>query len=196
MVKLNEKQEIIDLVEKPESFVSDEAVIGIYYFKQVDVLKQALEFVVNNKIIKGGEYQINDGILRMMGQGKTFKTATVTEWMDCGKKEVCLDTNAKMLAFKKSEGTLPEHTHLTKENTQIIEPCFIAEGVTLTNCVIGPYVSIGANTKIANSHVKNSIIQSQTTISNAQLENAMIGNHVIFNGAFSSVSLGDYSVLE
>jgi glucose-1-phosphate thymidylyltransferase len=33
-------------------------------------------------------------------------------------------------------------------------------------------------------------------ISNANLDNAMIGNHVYFDGDFTSISIGDYSVLE
>jgi glucose-1-phosphate thymidylyltransferase len=33
-------------------------------------------------------------------------------------------------------------------------------------------------------------------IKNAKLDNAMIGNHVNFDGNFTSISIGDYSVLE
>ncbi|MBT8394713.1 MAG: nucleotidyltransferase family protein, partial [Bacteroidia bacterium] len=39
VVKLNDNNEIIELVEKPQKYVSDLAVIGIYYFKDVGVLK-------------------------------------------------------------------------------------------------------------------------------------------------------------
>ena len=99
MVSLNEKHEIIELVEKPTEFVSDQAVIGIYYFKDVAVLKNELQYVIDNNIINGGEYQINDGIKRMMANGNIFKTGTVDEWMDCGNKEVTIATNKKMLGF-------------------------------------------------------------------------------------------------
>ncbi len=196
VVNLNDRDEIIELVEKPSEFVSDQAVIGIYYFKDVGVLKEELQYVLDNNIIHGGEYQINDGIKRMMADGKIFKTGTVDEWMDCGNKEVTVETNAKMLGFL-AEGNEPLLSNtLQNENATIVEPCFIADDVILKNCSIGPYVSIGKGTIIEDSTVKNSIIQSQTVIKNATLDNAMIGNHAHFDGQFTNVSIGDYSQLK
>ncbi|GAB5400697.1 MAG: sugar phosphate nucleotidyltransferase [Aureisphaera sp.] len=196
VVNLNEKEEIVELVEKPAEFVSDQAVIGIYYFKDVGVLKNELQYVLDNDIIHGGEYQINDGIKRMMANGNIFKTGTVDEWMDCGNKEVTVDTNAKMLGFL-AEGTEKLISNsITKENATIVEPCYISDDVVLKNCTVGPYVSLGKGTIIEDSIVKNSIIQSQTVIKNATLDNAMIGNHAHFNGKFTNVSIGDYSQLK
>ena len=196
VVNLNEKDEIVELVEKPETFVSDQAVIGIYYFKDVAVLKNELQYVLDHNIINGGEYQINDGIKRMMADGKVFKTGTVTEWMDCGNKAVTIETNQRMLGFLEKDGEPLVAASATLENANIIAPCFIGENVVLKNTTVGPFVSIGNNTVIENSTVKNSLIQTNTKISNANLDNAMIGNHVVFNGNFESISIGDYSVLE
>lgn len=196
VVNLNEKDEIIELVEKPETFVSDQAVIGIYYFKDASVLKDQLQYVLDNNIINGGEYQINDGIKRMMADGKTFKTGTVSEWMDCGNKEVTVETNRRMLGFlaEASEPLVSDTVRL--ENSEIIEPCFIGDDVVLKNSVVGPFASIGKGTVIEDSTIKNSIIQTQTTIKNAILDNAMIGNHAHFDGKFTNVSIGDYSQLK
>jgi len=196
VVKLNENNEITELVEKPTEFVSDQAVIGIYYFKDVAELKKELQHVIDNNIINGGEYQINDGIKRMMAQGKVFKTGAVDEWMDCGNKEVTIETNRRMLGFlnESKEALISESINST--NSKIIEPCFIGEGVTLINSTVGPFASIGANTTIEDSNVKNSIIQTHTLIKNATLDNAMIGNHATFNGKFTNVSIGDYSALK
>ncbi|MBT0607846.1 sugar nucleotidyltransferase [Aequorivita echinoideorum] len=196
VVNLNEKNEIIELVEKPKQFVSDQAVIGIYYFKDVSKLKNELQYVLDNNIINGGEYQINDGIKRMMAAGKVFKTGTVDEWMDCGNKEVTVETNKKMLGFLAEANENLISQKVTKENSKIIEPCFIAENVVLKNSTIGPYASIGAGTVIEDSIVKNSIIQTHATIKNANLDNAMIGNYAIFDGKFTNVSIGDYSELK
>lgn len=196
VVNLNEKEEIIELVEKPTEYVSDQAVIGIYYFKDVGELKKELQYVLDNNIIHGGEYQINDGIKRMMAQGKIFKTGTVDEWMDCGNKEVTVETNQRMLGFlSKEKQPLISKSHVNK-NSKIIEPCFIGDNVVLENSEVGPYVSIGNDTVIENSTVKNSIIQTNSKITNANLDNAMIGNHAIFDGKFTNVSLGDYSELK
>lgn len=197
VVKLNANQEIVELVEKPETFVSDQAVIGIYYFKDVGVLKGKLKEVLDENIMNGGEYQINDGIKKMMADGKVFKTGTVDEWMDCGNKQVTVETNGRMLQFLHDDG---EEELIAKsatlENASIIPPCFVGENVILENVTIGPNVSIGDGTKIVNSTIKNSLIQTNSVIKNVQLDQAMIGNHVKYVGNFTQVSLGDYTVLE
>jgi len=197
VVKLNEKQEIIELVEKPETFVSDQAVIGIYYFKDVAVLKGKLQEILDENIMNGDEYQINDGIKRMMSEGKIFKTGTVDEWMDCGNKAITIETNQRMLGFLKADGVEQLVAASAKlENSKIIEPCFIGENVVLKNTTIGPFVSVGNGTVIENSIIENSLIQTNSEITNAKLNNAMIGNNVKFNGEFTSISIGDYSILE
>ena len=196
VVNLNEKNEIIELVEKPKEYVSDQAVIGIYYFKDVSQLKNELQHVLDNNIINGGEYQINDGIKRMMADGKVFKTGTVDEWMDCGNKKVTVETNRKMLGFLSNANKKLVNENITIDNSKIIEPCFIDEGVALKNSTVGPFASIGKGTVIEDSFIKNSIVQTNSTIKNANLDNAMIGNHAIFDGKFTNVSIGDYSELK
>ncbi len=196
VVQLNESNEIVELVEKPQQYVSDLAVIGIYYFKDVEVLKNELQHVLDHDITHGGEYQINDGIKRMMEKGMKFVPGKVDEWMDCGNKNVTVETNQRMLAFLEKEGENMIADSVTQENANIVEPCFIGENVVLKNTTVGPYVSVGANTIVENSTIKNSLIQSNSKITNANLDNAMIGNHVIYNGNFETISIGDYSVLE
>jgi glucose-1-phosphate thymidylyltransferase len=196
VVNLNANGEIIELVEKPKEFVSDLAVIGIYYFKDVAVLKDELQAVLDNNIIHGGEYQINDGIKQMMAKGMKFVPGKVDEWMDCGNKNVTVETNSRMLNFLHQDGEKLIATDLISENATIIEPCFIGENVVLKNATVGPNVSLGTGCKIENATIKNSLVQNLTHIKNATIDNAMIGSHVIYNGAFTSISIGDYSVLE
>lgn len=196
VVKLNNTNEIVELVEKPEEFVSDLAVIGIYYFKDVGALKTELQYVLDNNVINGGEYQINDGIKRMMQKGMKFVPGQVDEWMDCGNKKVTVETNQRMLGFLEKDGEKMVSASVKKENANIIAPCFIGENVVLKDTTVGPYVSIGDDTVLENTTVKNSIIQSNSIIKNANLDNAMIGNHVKYDGNFETISIGDYSVLE
>jgi glucose-1-phosphate thymidylyltransferase len=196
VVNLNESNQIIELVEKPATFVSDLAVIGIYYFKDVAVLKNELQFVLDNNIINGGEYQINDGIKLMMDKGMVFVPGEVSEWMDCGNKDVTVETNSRMLGFlhNDQENLIDDSVQL--ENSTIIPPCYFGENVVLINATVGPNVSLGSGSKVTNSTIKNSLIQMQSQIKNANLDNAMIGNNVLFDGNFTSISIGDYSVLE
>ncbi|WP_423820330.1 sugar phosphate nucleotidyltransferase [Salinimicrobium sp. TIG7-5_MAKvit] len=196
VVQLNEKREITDLVEKPSEYVSDLAVIGIYYFKDVAVLKNELQGVLDNNIIRGGEYQINDGIEAMKQKGARFVPGKVDEWMDCGNKQVTVETNTRMLSFLQQDGEKLVASNVEMEDSEIIEPCFIGENVVLKNAKIGPNVSIGNGTKISNSTIKNSLIQTFAEVENADLNNAMIGNFARFNGEFTEISIGDYSVLE
>ncbi|MGB0527437.1 MAG: sugar phosphate nucleotidyltransferase [Flavobacteriaceae bacterium] len=197
VVELNPKGHIVELVEKPSEFVSDLAVIGIYYFKQIAELKQELQAVLDQNLTHGGEYQINDGIKGMIQKGKVFVTGEVSEWMDCGNKDITVETNKKMLDFLQEEqrDTLIAE-NIQNTNSTIIPPCFIAEGVQLINAKVGPHVSIGSQTVIENSSVSNSIIQSQSVVKNADLKEAMIGNQVHFDGSFSKISIGDYSELK
>ncbi|PNW30252.1 sugar phosphate nucleotidyltransferase [Formosa algae] len=197
VVKLNERDEIVELVEKPETFVSDLAVIGIYYFKDIAVLKDELQHVLDHNIINGGEYQINDGIKGMMAKGKVFKTGQVDEWMDCGNKAVTVETNGKMLGFLKADGEeqLVDDS-VVLNNSKIIEPCFIGKDVVLNHSTVGPNVSIGIGCVLEYSTVKNTIISNHSTIKNANLDDAMIGNYVEFDGNFKTISIGDYSVLK
>ena len=196
VINLNENNEIIELVEKPKEFVSDLAVIGIYYFKDVAVLKNELQFVLDNNIIHGGEYQINDGIKQMMAKGMKFVPGKVDEWMDCGNKDVTVDTNNRMLNFLHNDGEHLIDYDVVQDNSTVIPPCYIGKNVVLINATVGPNVSLGDGCHVSNSTIKNSLVQTHSHIKNARLDNAMIGNHASFDGDFTSISIGDYSVLE
>ena len=196
VINLNQSNEIVELVEKPKEFVSDLAVIGIYYFKDVAVLRDELQLVIDNNIIHGGEYQINDGIKQMMAKGMKFVPGKVDEWMDCGNKDVTVDTNTRMLGFLHNDGEHLIDYDVKQENSTIIPPCYIGEDVVLVNATVGPNVSLGKGCHIIDSTIKNSLVQTHSHIKNAKLDNAMIGNYVNYDGNFTSISIGDYSVLE
>ena len=196
VIKLNDNNEIVELVEKPATFVSDLAVIGIYYFKEVEVLKNELQLVLDNNIVHGGEYQINDGIKQMMAKGMKFVPGKVDEWMDCGNKNVTVETNSRMLGFLYNDGANLIDLEVKLDNSLIIPPCYIGKDVVLTNATVGPNVSVGDGCHVKDSIIQNSLVQTHSYIKNAKLDNAMIGNHASFDGNFTSISIGDYSVLE
>jgi len=184
VINLNDNNEIVELVEKPTAFVSDLAVIGIYYFKNISVLRDELQFVLDNNIIHGGEYQINDGIKQMMAKGMKFVPGKVDEWMDCGNKDVTVETNSRMLGFLHNDGEHLVDYNVKLENSNIIPPCYIGKNVVLINTTVGPNVSLGEGSHVQNSEIKNSLVQNHSHIKNAHLDNAMIGNHVSFDGNF------------
>lgn len=187
---------ITDFVEKPKDFVSDLAIIGIYYFKSGETLREELQYLLDNGIEKGGEYQLTDGLENMKLKGLRFVPGKVDEWMDCGNKNVTVETNSRMLGFLEKDGEHLVSAEAKIENSTIIPPCFIDKDVTLINSTVGPNVSLGRATHVSDSTISNSLVQTHAHITNAKLDNAMIGNHAKFDGNFTSISIGDYSVLE
>ena len=192
VVKVNEKNVITDFVEKPEQFVSDLAIIGIYYFKDGENLRKELEYIVDNDIKDKGEYQLTSALENMKNKGVAFTPETVSEWLDCGNKDSTVYTNQRILEFNKAE-ELVSKSHVC-QNSVIIEPCYIGENVKLINSVVGPYVSIGKDSVIEDSVVKNSIVQCNSKISSANIRNSMFGNHVDFKNHYSELNIGDYCV--
>ncbi len=194
VVNLDDNGNIREFVEKPKEFVSDLAIIGIYYFKDGENLRNELQYLLDNKITDRGEYQITDALENMKNKGVQFKPGTVNEWLDCGNKEVTVDTNKRYLEFIKDQDLVS--ASLKSENSTIIPPCFIADGVELRNTVVGPHVSIGANTKIENSVLSCSIVQEDATIQNKVLHNSMVGNKAQILGTPEDLSVGDFNVVK
>ncbi len=195
VVKMDAAGVITDFIEKPQEFVSDLAIIGIYYFKDGDYLRKELQYLLDNNIKEKGEYQLTNALENMKSKGTKFTPGKVTEWLDCGNKDATVYTNSRILEFIKEKETLV-HASVKSQNSKIIEPCFIGEGVQIIDSVVGPHASIGANTIIENSTVKNSIIQTNSKIKNAELSNSMIGNFAEYTGKSKDISLGDYSTIK
>lgn len=193
VVKLDEEGTITDFVEKPKEFVSDLAIIGIYYFKDGKNLRAELQHLIDSGERENGEYQITNVLENMKSKGAKFKTGKVSAWMDCGNKNITVDTNKRVLDF---EGKNIIEGNFTNNNSVIIEPCFIGDNVTLTNSVVGPHVSIGNNTTIVNSVIDNSIIQNHAHIEKGNMTNSMIGNYAKINGNSQDLSVGDYTEMK
>jgi glucose-1-phosphate thymidylyltransferase len=193
VVKLNAKGEIIEMVEKPSSFVSDLAIIGIYYFKDGEALANEMQYLIDHNIREKGEFQFTTALQGLAKKGARFKPGKVSEWLDCGNKNVTVQTNQRYLEFIRGQKLVSSKAKIL--NSIIIEPCYIADEVSIENSVIGPHVSIGRDSKIVDSRVINSIIQNNTSVSKAVLENSMLGNFVNFENRALDLSLGDFNTL-
>lgn len=192
VVRKNEDGTIDGFVEKPKEFISNEAIIGIYYFRDGENLKEELQYLIDNNISKGGEYQLTDALQNMLDKGLKFTTNDVKQWLDCGNKNATVNTNKKILDIKKdTEDFLSKEAFI--DNSKIIQPCYIAKGVKIINSEIGPFVSIGENTIIKDSLISNTIIQNNTSLLKIKCTNSMIGSNAIIEGTTQELSLGDYS---
>lgn len=192
VVKKNNEGFITDFIEKPKEFISDEAIIGIYYFKSGETLREELKYLIDNDIRGNNEYQLTDALENMKNKNIRFQTLTVTEWLDCGNKDATVHTNQRILHHLGNQISEKSEQNFSV----IIEPCFIEEGAIINNSVVGPYVSVGKNTVIKNSVISNSIIQSNCDIYEAVFSNSMIGNLVVINEPKNDFSIGDYNTLK
>lgn len=191
VVKVNEDNIITDFVEKPATFVSDLAIVGIYYFKDGAYLKSQLQHLIDNEIREKGEFQLTSALENMKQQGLRFKTSSIDEWLDCGNKDNLVYANQRVLELNKDKRLIAGS--VTIENSVIIPPCYISDKTVIKNSIIGPYVSIGNNSSIEDSVINNSVIQDHTFIKDANLNNSMIGSHVEYEGKKSELSISDYS---
>jgi glucose-1-phosphate thymidylyltransferase len=192
VVKLNDQQEITAFVEKPTSFVSDLAIIGVYYFKDGENLRKELQRLIDQNIMQKGEYQITDAMDHMLKNGLKFYTDQVEEWLDCGNKDATIYTNTRILNIKTGSEQLVAAT-ATLENATIIAPCFIGENVVVRNSVIGPNVSLEAGVVVEDSRISDSIIQANSMVKNSVMVNSLLGKHVTYSETPSQLSIGDFS---
>ncbi len=191
VVKVDEQGIITEFVEKPKQKVSDLAIIGIYYFKDARQLQNELQYLLDNDIKDKGEYQLTNALENMKQKGVKFRPYPIDEWLDCGNKNAVIYANQRILEFKKDASSTA--ASVVTENSTIIQPCFIGAGVQITNSVIGPFVSIGKDSKIENSVISNSIVQNNSHVSNVVIENSMLGSYVEYVAKKSELSLGDFS---
>jgi glucose-1-phosphate thymidylyltransferase len=192
VVKLGAGNEIEAFVEKPKDFVSDLAIIGVYYFKDGENLRKELQRLIDEDIKLKGEYQITDAMDHMLKKGVKFYTDQVDEWLDCGNKDATVYTNQRVLEIKNGKEPLKAN-NVKIENSIIIDPCFLGENVVVKNSVVGPHVSLEAGTQIIDSRISNSIIGRDSIVKNAQLQNSMLGKSVNYSEKPCDLSLGDFS---
>lgn len=190
VVKVDQNQVITDFVEKPDKFVSDLAIIGIYFFRDGKGLRIELEFLIENNILDKGEFQLTSALQNMKNKGKILTAGKVNDWLDCGNKESTLYSNSRVLDYDQAKGLISDACQ--KSNSIIIPPCYIGENVKLKNSVIGPYVSIGNDTLVEDSLISNSIVQSNTSLIKVQISNSMIGNHVHLKDCRGELNFGDF----
>jgi glucose-1-phosphate thymidylyltransferase len=193
VVMLDAFNNIVEFIEKPTTFVSDLAIVGIYYFKEGQLLRDALRYTIENDIRDKNEFQITTALEILKNQGLKFKMAAVEEWLDCGNKENILHTNARMLELHKDQTLVSPTARF--ENSVIIQPCFIGDHAVIRNSVIGPHVSVGSDSVLDSTVIANSIIQNGSHIQNAVLEASMVGNSSHYSGTKYELDLGDFSNL-
>ena len=192
VVEFGKNGEVTRVVEKPQIPKSNMAIVGMYKIKEVPQLLDALDHLVRNDIRTHGEYHLTDALMMMIDGGIPFECIEADNWFDCGKKEILLETNAKLLDRQSGQRKATPYF----ENTIIIEPVYIGKECQIRNSIIGPHVTIGDNATMDYTIVKESIIGNYAMIREVVLENSVVGNDAAIHGLCQSLNIGDNTEID
>jgi glucose-1-phosphate thymidylyltransferase len=184
-VVVKEGDGVVKLVEKPDEFVSDQAIVGVNFIRESALLYDCLAELMDAQVRTRGEYQLTDALQLMVDRGSDLGTFPVEDWFDCGTQEALLVTNRYLL-----DGA---HIPDMEGRSVIIPPVHIDPTATIEASVIGPYVSIGAGARVSHTIMRNAIIGEQADVENVLIENSLIGFQALLKGRWSRLNVGDLS---
>ena len=193
VAELDEKDQVLRVVEKPLIPRSNMAMVGVYYVKETDVLFAALNAHLTSRLADEGEYHLTNALQKMIESGIRFDAFRVANWFDCGKKETLLSTNAILLRQMHEGESTPTKGY---EGAVIIPPVSIAEGCQIRHSIIGPNVTIGEHTTIENAIIQDSIIGSYAELKEVVLHSSIIGSDAFVRGGSQSLNIGDNTEID
>lgn len=174
------------IVEKPKEPISKRANIGLYYIRNWQLLYEGIQHVLTQPKNQG-EYFLTDAFQYMIEHGAKIKVIDVDGWYDAGKIDTLLETNRVML--EKGRARIPSNI----DRSQVVEPVYIEDGVTIQSSMVGPNVSLGAGCIVENATLRDTIVGAKSRIVRSNLTNSLIGDDVFVAGIVGEVTLGDHS---
>ncbi|MDQ7039409.1 MAG: sugar phosphate nucleotidyltransferase [Rhodothermus sp.] len=191
-VAVREGDRVVALVEKPSEPISHEALIGIYYVRDLGMLRRYIQRLIEEDVRgHGGEFQLTDALDRMLKDGYIFRTATVTEWLDCGTIEALLETTRYFLH--------KEHDTLCQgivENSILYEPVYVGPGARVVDSVVGPNVSIETGAEVHRSVIRDSILFAHARVEGVVLADSLVGQHAAVRIQPHRLNIGDHSTVQ
>ncbi|MEF8797723.1 MAG: sugar phosphate nucleotidyltransferase [Salinivenus sp.] len=188
-IAVRDGEQVTELVEKPDDPVTNEALIGIYYVRELTDLKAQIDRLIENDLRgAGGEFQLTDALNNYLQEGARFTTASVDAWMDCGTMPALLETTGRILDHESDDlrqGTVTDSV--------IHDPVYVGPDATIENAVVGPYVSVEEGATVENTVVRDSIVFREATVENAVLADTVVGRHAAVRQQVQSLNVGDHS---
>lgn len=191
VVKEEDNGKITDFREKPLEFISNKAIIGIYYFQKGEDLRREIKYLLDNQIRVGKEYQLTDALKNLLKKNCNINSKIIEEWLDCGNKDEYLKSCMRII--ERENFKYNEELDITNK---IIKPVFIGNNVDIQESTVGPYACIEDNAIIKKSSLVNSIVGSESKILNSDLANSVIGNRCSIERGKGNVNLGDFNQYE
>ena len=188
-IAVEEAGRVVRLVEKPRDPVSRKALIGMYWFREIDDLYAAIDDQMARGIKLKNEYFLADAVQLMIEGGSRVVTAPVEVWEDCGNVDALLSTNRYLLKRIGASGR-------AIDGVAIVAPSVIAPSATVERAVIGPYASIGDGATVRDAVVRDAILEDGAVLESVVIEHAIIGRKAEVRGRAARLNVGDASVVE
>lgn len=174
VVKTDERNIITDFIEKPKDRISNNAIVGLYYFRDAEKLHREIQKMIDNDLRENNEYQITNCLEELKIKGNILKCDVLDEWLDCGNEKELLSTNSRLVEISGEEHFIGENVRM--ETSSILKNSFLDR-----------------NVQISNSKISNSIIFENTIIKNSEIKDSIIGKNCIVNNINGSFNIGDFS---
>jgi glucose-1-phosphate thymidylyltransferase len=177
-VVIKDGEKVTGFVEKPEVPPSNLAIVGAYLFRDGGAVFDAMDRIITDDHRTRGEYQLTDGLQRMLDDGRVFRTVEVTDWYDCGKRETWLQTNRVLL-----------------DREGIADPGYIHPRASVSGSTLGPHVSVGPDVVIENCEIRDAVIGAGSVLRNCRLEASLVGEQCHLENVVGAVNVGDHCEL-
>jgi glucose-1-phosphate thymidylyltransferase len=174
---------ITHLEEKPSEPKSNLALVGLYYFTDAAPLRQALDRLIDSGKRTRDEVQLTDALEMMVIDGHKFVPLEVRNWFDCGKKETMLESNRHLLARMDAAPKVAGST--------IIPPVLLPPTAVVTDCTLGPNVSVADGCRLTRCTIENSVLAENVTAENSKIRDSLIGPGAIIRGGDGVFSIGE-----
>lgn len=168
---------ITEFVEKPRNFVSKNAIVGLYFFKQAENLRSEIKKMIDNDFKENNEYQLTNCLEELKNKGDMLKCAELDEWLDCGNMGELIATNRRL-------NMLNGVDYLVGENCNLV------------STEISGFSTIGDSVECTNSTIENCIIYDNSCLENCNITDSIIGKNCVVKNFSGKINLGDFSVID
>jgi glucose-1-phosphate thymidylyltransferase len=187
VAELDDAGRIVQLVEKPAEPPSNLALVGVYLFTPA-IIDASRRIQPSGR----GELEITDAIQRLVDDGRTVTSTTVTGWwLDTGKKDELLEANRIVLGTvtARIDGTVDDDSRVVGQvvveegaalvNSTVRGPAVIGRGTRLVDAYVGPFTSIAADCLIERTEIEHSVLLERCVVRDvSRIEGSLLGRDV------------------